>query len=290
MKILSIILIVILTMINPITITAQDSANGLKISGFGFWVQEIPKNGKSLLQLKHAWLIGEKTLSDDLEIKAFLAFQGPPKIIHTLALKWKKPFAGINYLRAGRFEPPFGHGTNYYRIDRNPTIYYSAIDQPVVARSNGIEIAGTIDSLEWKLGAFSGERLLGNINISDDGKWDIYPLFRYTFSNLLSCGLSQRFGPVYAGGVNAVSQINPLSLQLEVEAITSKDTINYSILSIYQPLSWLKVVARYENIKSENQLTPGFIIYLPHDWEIKGNAVVDKNGLKIVLGQFILRW
>ncbi|MFA4937417.1 MAG: hypothetical protein WC575_04005 [Patescibacteria group bacterium] len=284
------LLILALVLINLSISTAQDNDKKLVISGFGFWVQEIPKNGKSLLQLKHAWLIGEKPLSDNLEIKAFLAFQGPPKIIHTLALKWKKPFEGINYLRAGRFEPPFGHGTNYYRIDRNPTILYSAIDQPLVARSNGIEIAGTIDSLEWKLSAFSGERLLGNVNTFDDGKWDIYPLLRYTFGNFLSCGLSQRFGPVYAGGVNTVSQINPLSLQLEAEAITSKDTINYSILSIYQLLPWLKVVARYENIKSENQLTPGFIIYLPHDWEIKGNAVVNKNGLKIVLGQFILRW
>ncbi|MBI5466195.1 MAG: hypothetical protein HY974_02825 [Candidatus Kerfeldbacteria bacterium] len=260
----------------------------LKLSGFGFWIQEIPRGADASLKLKHVWLIANRALDSNLTLEVIIAPQGPPKIIHNLSLEWRKPFAGIDFVKVGRFGPEFSLGTNYYRVDRNPTVLYSGADQVVVARSNGLQVAGTISGFVWKVAAFSGDRLGGNINTLNDGKWDKYLLGRYTFGEFLSCGLSQRLGPVHARNINFVGCLD--SLQVEAEAITSKDSTNYSVLGIHKTLPWLTTLVRYENVKAENRITPGFIIHLPHDCDIKCNAVIAQTGLETVLGQFILRW
>src|SRR3989344_6354333 len=185
MKQISLVLIVLLL---PQVAQAQDQ--DIQWSGFAFWVQEYPRERSSSFSLKHAWLIGDKKIGQDYEVKAILAFQGPPKIIHTLYAKWFKPLPYVAYLWVGKFESPFGHGINFYSIDRNPTIQYSAIDYPVVARSHGAEVAGAIDSLSWKVAVLGGERLFGNIPKEQENQWDLYLRPTWRFSPGTSLGVS----------------------------------------------------------------------------------------------------
>jgi len=277
--------------IAPIDLLAQEQeSREWKISGFGLWMQEFPRGRSSSLKLNHAWLIGEKSLDSNLSIKVIAALQGPPKIAHVLFLKWKKPLEFIDYVRIGRFDAPFGHGLCWYRIDRNPTINYSLIDEPVVLMSNGVEVVGALNNLEWKVAAFSGDRLLGTVSAADEGKWDIYfPRVRYAVNNFLSIGVSQRFGPVSARGVDVVGELGPL--YAEAESVTSKDTTGYSVLGVCTFSSWLKAVLRYERFHGKDQWTPGFTIPLPYNAEIKGNAIIGhEKKLETFLVQLVLRW
>ena len=95
-------------------LVAQDTLHGWSVSGFGFLVwQSTPANG---FNLKHLWLIGDKALAENLDLKIMAALAGPPKIAHTLSLQWKRPLPFIGHVRIGRFDPPFGWDFWEYRI------------------------------------------------------------------------------------------------------------------------------------------------------------------------------
>ena len=264
----------------------------IKVSGFGMWVQEVPSGEASTLKFKHAWVIADKKFDSSLSIKGMFAFTGPPKVVHSLFGKWIKPLVGIDYVRFGRFEPPFGHGINYYRVDRNPTVLYSVIDSPVVARSNGIELGGELSGFQWALGVFSGDRLFGNVPLSADNCWDIYPRLRYQFDSLLTIGASQRLGPVDAWSAEFSVTWQPINIELE--AVGSQDTTRYSALVIGKPSKIVNLVLRYELLSNETRLTPGFTIFLPNDWEVKGNIiyrVASKSWtINTTLIQLVVRW
>ncbi len=266
---------------------SQDS-HELKLSGFGMWVQELPRDGAAALKLKHAWVIVDRRLDSNFSVRGMFAFAGPPKVVHSLFGRWEKPLQGIDYLRFGKFEPPFGHGTNFYRIDRNPTVNYSAIDAPVVARAHGIEAALHWQGLGMKFAGMSGERLLGNIPTAYENRWDMYIRPTYQLTQEITCGVSTRFGPVEAWGADVQAEVG--SFHLELEGVSSRDTMNYTALGMYQVLPWLKPLVRYERILGRNQWTGGFSLKLPADAEIKANAVLTKDGLQTVLGQLVIRW
>lgn len=268
-------------------IAVSQDQHELRLSGFGFWVDEVSNSTTAGLKLKHVWLIADKQLGDSLEFRTFLAFQGPPRIVHTLFVKWRNPLAMVDYLRAGKFEPPFGH-VNYYRIDRNPTVNYSAIDAPLVARAHGIEAALRWKDLGIKFAAMSGERLLGNIPAVYENQWDVYVRPTYNLSDALSGGVSTRFGPVMAWGADVQVEAGPI--HLELESVSSRDTTNYTALAICQALPWLKPVLRYEYVLEQSLWTPGFAISLPHDAEVKVNAVYADGRVQTILGQLVVRW
>lgn len=268
-------------------IAVSQDQHKLKLSGFGFWVQELPRDGAATLKLKHAWVIVDREFDSSFSVRGMFAFAGPPRIVHSLFGKWAKPFPGVDYVRGGRFEPPFGH-VNYYRIDRNPTIRYSAIDYPLVARSNGVEVSGIIKSLGWKLAAFSGERLLGNIPAAYENQWDMYVRPTCVLNDVLSGGVSARFGPVRAWGADV--QVGAGPIHLELEGVSSRDTTNYTALATCQAWPWLRPVLRYEYVLEQSLWTSGFSINLPHDAEVKVDAVYTDSKIQAVLGQLVVRW
>lgn len=269
----------------PVVCVAQES--WVKLSGFGMWVQDMPREGTAVLRLTHAWVIVDRELDSNFSVRGIFALAGPPKLVHSLFGRWVKPLPGLDYVRAGRFEPPFGH-VNYYRIDRNFTITYSAIDYPLVARSNGVEVGGLMGSLRWKFAAMSGERLRGNIPPADQNRWDMYLRPQYPVFDSVTIGMSVRLGPVKAWGADAQLEASPI--HLETECVSSQDTVGYSMLGVYQALAWLRGLLRYERLRNEHILTPGFTVSLPYDSEFKVNAVYARHKIQIVLGQFIVRW
>lgn len=285
-----IILILVILMWGNTGLSQQNTA--VKFTGFGMWVQEMPHGENSTLKLKHAWVIVDKEIDSNFSVKGMFAFTGPPKVVHSLFGRWNKPLVGIDYIRLGRFEPPFGHGINYYRVDRNPTIFYSAIDSPVVARSNGVEIGGKFKNFHWNLGAFSGERLFGNVPLGDENSWDVYSRLRYHIDSSLIIGISQRFGSVYAWSAEFGVTWQPVNVELE--AVGSQDTVRFSALIVGKQSKIINLVLRCELLPNETRLTPGIIIFLPNDWEVKGNVIYNTGLGKInidkTLIQVVIRW
>jgi len=267
------------------TLAASQEASPIVFSGFGFWAQD---SISATPKLKHVWLIADKQLGDSLELRAFLAFQGPPRIVHTLFVKWRNLLPMVEYVRVGKFEPPFGHGINYYRIDRNPTINYSAIDLPVVARAHGLEVANKWQDFRIKLAAMSGERLLGNIPVAYENSWDVYLRPSYKVLNNLSCGMSRRFGPVPAQGLDMQFELS--QIHLETERVSSCDTANYTTLITYQVLPWFKPLVRYEHILWHDQWTLGVSLKLPKDAEMKANVIWVSGKTPVMMGQLVIRW
>lgn len=268
-------------------IAVSQDQHELKLSGFGFWVWEFPDSGAATFKLKHAWVIMDKEFDSSFSVRGMFALAGPSKVVHSLFGRWSKPLSGVDYVRAGRFEPPFGH-VNYYRIDRNPTIRYSAIDSPLVARSNGVEICGVVGSLGWKVAAFSGERLLGNIPTAYENRWDVYVRPTYQLTQGITCGVSTRFGPVEAWGADVQAEVG--SFHLEFEGINSRDVTNYTAFITCQTFPWFKPILRYERVIKQNQWTQGFSFSLPHDAEVKVNAVYLGDRIQVVIGQLVIRW
>jgi len=284
-----ILLLTIATFLLSQTVVAQTFHESWKIEGFGFWVYQKSKDQGSSLQLKHVWLLLDHKYRDNLSLKIILAPKGPPQIVHSLFIKWVNPTANVDYIRVGRMETPFGNGISAYRIDHNPTIIYSAIDAPVVARSNGFEGAGHVHKLKWTLGVFSGERLLGNIPATADNNVDFYLRLRDTISDNILIGASQRAGPVYAWGLDLVLQDSDHHLRAEFETVGSLGITQHSIMLIYE-LGWLNLLHRTEILESGIRWTPGFRIFLPHDCEIKANTILDPKVAPSYLAQLVLRW
>jgi hypothetical protein len=262
---------------------------GIVWSGFGFWVYGHPDSGATSLKLKHVWLIADKQLGDSLEARAILGFQGPPKVVHTLYVKWRHPLPLIDYLRVGKFEPPFGHSINFYRIDRNPTINYSSIDAPVVARAHGIELTGVWMDCRLKLAAMTGERLLGNIGSEYESRWDTYLRLQIPADRRLAIGASIRSGPVPAQGLDLQAGYGAISI--EAETVRSRDTTNLSLLTMAEVTPWLTALMRYEYVTSLGNIwTPGIRIFLPYDCEVKINLVRHEAKTEIFLAQLVVRW
>lgn len=286
MKIIIIVFSLSFLVVIPFALQAQSD---IKWSGFAFWVHEIPDSGSTNFKLKHAWLIADKQLGDSLELRAFLAFQGPPRIVHTLYLKWRNPLPFVEYMRVGKFEPPFGHGINFYRADRNPTIIYSSIDAPVAARSHGVEITNSWNSLKFQIAAMSGERLLGNIGPEYESKWDTYMRLKTQVIEGISIGTSLRYGPVPAQGVDL--QLGSRAVCSEIEVIQSRDTTNLSVLNMVEVMPWLTAVVRYEYLEGAgNVWTSGLRIKLPANCELKANFIDKKSKESVFLTQIIVRW
>ncbi len=269
--------------------TSLPNLYGWQVSGFGFFIwQNTPATG---FNLEHLWLIGDKALADNLNLKIMAALAGPPKIAHTLSVQWEHPLPAIGYIKIGRFDPPFGWDFSYYRIDQVPTVRYASINGPLVARENGIEAMGTVgQSFEWRLAAMGGERLLGNIDQGSSNQWNLYLRPRYTLTDQLAFGASSRFGPVPAWGADAVANVDPLLLELEV--VSSRGEQGYSALAAYRlsRVANARLIFRYENIHGKAEWTSGFSLPIPTlESELKCNAVIRDEQMTTLM-QFVVRW
>ncbi|MDA2936221.1 hypothetical protein MYX06_03320 [Patescibacteria group bacterium AH-259-L05] len=287
--------LVVLFLVSPLFLRAGENdstVTGFTIHGFGFFTQSLPKEGDPQFGLVHLWLIATNPLNDNIDLTIILAPEGPPRLVHNLQLTWRKPIKGIDYLTVGKFIPAFGWEFSHYRIDLVPTVQYTVLVNSLVARSNGAEIGGTpLGWFEWKLGAFSGERVGGNINKADDGKWNIYPRLRLNpLRDRLWMGSTLRLGPVDAWGLDLQAELPLLPLRIEAETIATNGSIQHSILGVYRVLPWLHGVFRYEDLKEGKRFIPGLAIKLPYNNEIKLNAVISDEGFEVALLQGVLRW
>lgn len=261
---------------------SQAGAGALPVHGFSFWT--LDKEG---FQRGHVWLVNKCQLAQGLEVLTIITPLGPPKFLQNFQISWRHRY-GI--LTAGRFIPPIGREWQDYRIDRLQTIFFSSVSAPLVARDLGIEASGTLRKFTGKIGVFAGERMGGNVPISERDNPDLYLSGRFEPTPFLSVGFGQRFGPVKASTVDVL--VNAQAFTGSAELVSSQGVLLYHCTFGYAITPRVSTVVRYEHLaKGERKWTIGFAYKPADDHEIKVNYIASKqNSNQIVVGQLVLRW
>jgi len=186
-----------------------------------------------------------------LETFAIITPIGPPKYLHNFQINWKNPVRGLSNITIGRTQPSFGNEWTR-RLDRLPTITYSSITKPLVARDVGVSVNGQVPHLDWTVAFFGGHRTGGNVPISQRGSSDGYARFIGTLPLGMKVGVSTRMGPVSAVGGDLSIRVKNVALTGEI--VSSSDTLAYHYLLEYTVAKCLATVARYEHLKGGERI------------------------------------
>ena len=243
-------------------------------------------------RLNKSWLIAENNLSDNAKAVVFLGLEGQEMLVHDFRIHWNPPVPHVDEVVAGRFVPPFGYEYPAIRYDLLPTIYYSGINDSLIARDNGVRVDIGYRRAKLNLGLFAGEQRAGGfIGERTDNKLHAYQKLALEFPYGFMAGASYRYARNRDDLMGAdVSWLYGWT-EATYEVIRFDGENQWYFLLVQQVHPMVQAVVRYENLSYGNRFIPGVKMELDNA-DIKFNYVLsgEKDGENVFLWQMVIRF
>ncbi|MDP3729247.1 MAG: hypothetical protein Q8R26_00615 [bacterium] len=268
-----------------------------KFNGFVSWKYDNHNSNKHKgVPLQHAWLIGNKKMSENWDVTVIVAPYGPPRVLHDLRFQWLKPKPFVERIALGRFQPPVGRELADVRVDRLSTIAYSSMADSMVVRDDGVKVDLKFGKFLMSIAGFLGNRVGGFKEEIENGCPDFYFRTRILLGKNLQIGWSYRLKHKDHRLWSAEASRKTSKTLLAFETTGYNFGKRWYGLGELQFFKKLRAALRYENLESFNgsgrrhRWILGAVMYLPHDNEVRLNRIHDLYGRKIYSVQAILRW
>lgn len=260
-----------------------ESAENLSIHGFSMLL--LTKEGSAeKAKASHTWL-AVKTTMGRVELFAHVAPLGPAKLLHNAQATWRAPRVNLT---AGRFIPPFGWEYPNYRIDRIPLVFYGSVGSRfMVARDVGVQAQWKSQWLEATGAVFAGQRMGGNVPVTDRGEPDAYLRARLRPIQGVRASVSKRLSSVPAHGFDTVLEYGKAHIASEV--VVSNDEWGYYVLGKYALHPRAVPAVRFERMPTGDTWTFGISTSPVDDHGLKLNYLL-KDGPDALVGELIFRW
>lgn len=264
--------------------------NSFQFQGFATGLMTLEEGATAEEEVGHLWLIGKQEIVEDkLNLLVILAPEGPPKLLHSAWFTWQKPVPRIDAVRFGRHIPSFGHEFHDYRVDQAPTIGFSSTVKPLVARVNGLEVESHVGKLQIIGGAFTGNRVGGDIP-EHDASWDLYLRLRRPVVGKLLAGASFRESDKDAVGADLTWKSKSGRL-LGAAEYTRSDHSEWYVLGEGRVSERFKGTLRIERLRNDEwRLVLGPTIEVAEGVELKLDAVLSDEQANKLLAQVAIRW
>lgn len=211
-------------------------------------------------------IIAASKLNDELSFNLTLTATGSLPFWTYYDLTWKNPTVGVESLKIGRFFPIFGRDWADYRVDQVPMLTYSSIYGPLIAADTGISASGRSGKLAWTGAILIGDRLFGNVP-KDSNSADYYFRAEYLANKTVTVGMSQRFGPTPASGIDLL--ICTGKSRITAEQVSSEGVSQESLQMEYQAGRNCTIAARQEWLNSTNRFGVAVTYALGSSIELK---------------------
>ena len=259
----------------------------IRVPRLCIWSWSHKNDGESHGELAHLWFIGKGVIvPDKFSVLGIVSPKGPPKPLHSLWFTWKDPVSGIDAIRFGKHIPNFGYEFRTYRIDQAPVIGFTATSKPLMARANGAEIESHAGKLQVVVGAFTRDRVGGDIP-STDKSWDHYLRLRRPIVG--TC--SQERASVRPTRMCWVVILSGNRSECSLQGSTSDRSAPSGMpcASSVPPASF--GVLDFENLRGgEHRLVFGPTIQIVDHLELKVNGVASNTKPEKLLAQLTVRW
>jgi hypothetical protein len=260
---------------------------------FGSWVYQYDRDNlgnDNGVRLNKSWLILNQELSDNTKAVVFLGLKGQNMLVHDFRIHWNPPLLYVDEITAGRFIPPFGYEYPAIRYDLLPTIYYSGINDSLIARDNGVRVDIGYRWAKLKLGLFAGDQRAGGfVEERKDNKLHAYKRLELELPYGFMAGASYRYARNRDDLVGVDSQWLYGGTEVTYEVIRFDGENQWYLMLVQQVHPLVQAVVRYENLSYGNRFIPGVKVELDNA-DIKFNYVLsgEKNGKNIFLGQMVV--
>ena len=262
---------------------------------FGSWVYQYDRDkpeNDNRVRLNKSWLILNQELSDSTKAVVFLGLEGQNMLVHDFRIHWNPPVPYVDEVVAGRFVPPFGYEYQSVRYDFLPTVYYSGINDSLIARDNGVRVDIGYRRAKLNLGLFAGDQRAGGfVDERKDNKLHAYQRLSLELPYGFTAGASYRYTRTRDDLMGFDANWAHYDIEVTFEAVRFDGENQWYLLFCQVVAPRVQAVVRYENLSYGNRFIPGVKVELDNA-DIKFNYVLsgEKAGKNIFLGQMIVHF
>ena len=260
---------------------------------FGSWVYQYDRDNPGNdngIRLNKSWLILNQELSDSTKVVVFLGLEGQNMLVHDFRIHWNPRVPYVDDVVAGRFAPPFGYEYQSIRYDFLPTVFYSGINDSLIARDNGVRVDIGYRWAKLNLGLFAGDQRTGGfVEERKDNKLHAYQRLSLDLPYGFTAGASYRYARTRNDLIGFDANWVHYDTEVTFEAMRFDGENQWYLLFCQVVAPRIQAVVRYENLPYGNRFIPGVKVELDNA-DIKFNHVLsgEKDGENIFLGQMVV--